>query len=52
MQNNIIAVSAAIFFLLLPFIFHLIATGTLISGLWIYFIGAIIAAVFMFQEIT
>ncbi|MEK7615725.1 MAG: hypothetical protein AAB420_00785 [Patescibacteria group bacterium] len=40
----------ALFFLLLPFVFHLVVTGSLLGGLWIYFIGAIVTAIFVLQE--
>ena len=46
------AIAAALFFLLLPFIFHLVVTGTLISGLWIYFLGAIVVGAFIVNEAT
>jgi O-antigen ligase len=42
----------AILFFLLPFIVHFIATGTLISGLWIYLVGALVAFVFVFDEVS
>ena len=44
------AIVVALFFLFLPFLFHLVVTGSLLAGLWIYFIGGIIGAIFMFQE--
>jgi len=46
------AIAVVIFFLILPFVFHLVTTGTLISGLWIYFVGVIIVGVFILQETT
>jgi len=43
-------IAIALSFLFLPYLFHVIVTGTFISGLWIYFFGCIIASIFIFQE--